>query len=52
MKVYFLLAADERKPSVSWIDKDRLMVVSDAKKSSQPKACKKKEPSIHIVSLP
>ena len=37
---------------VSWISKDQLVVVSDAKKKSQPKACKKKEQSIHIISLP
>ena len=37
---------------VSWMSDDRLVVVSDAKKSSQPKACKKKEQSIHIVTLP
>ncbi len=37
---------------VSWISKKQLVVVSDAKKNSQPKACKKKEQSIHIVELP
>ncbi|MDA3947085.1 MAG: hypothetical protein PF439_10460 [Helicobacteraceae bacterium] len=37
---------------VSWIDAHRLVVVSDAKKKSQPKACQKKEQSIHIVALP
>ena len=36
---------------VSWISKNHLVVVSDAKKKSQPNACKKKEQSIHIVSL-
>ena len=36
---------------ISWIDKQHLVVVSDAKKKSQPKACKKKEQSIHVVSL-
>lgn len=36
---------------VSWMSDDRLVVVSDARKSSQPKACKKKEQSIHIVAL-
>ena len=37
---------------VSWMGDDRLVVVSDAKKSSQHKVCKKKEQSIHIVALP
>ncbi len=36
---------------VSWISKDRLIVVSDAKKKSQPKSCKMKEQSIHIVTF-
>ena len=37
---------------VAWISEKQLVVVSDAKKSSQPKACKKKEQSIHVVELP
>lgn len=36
---------------VAWINDNQLVVVSDAKKSSQPKACKKKEQSIHVVAL-
>ncbi len=36
---------------VSWIDSQHLVVVSDAKKKSQPKKCKKKEQSIHIVKV-
>ena len=36
---------------VAWISNDQLVVISDAKKNSQPKACKKKEQSIHVVSL-
>ncbi|MGB6019328.1 MAG: hypothetical protein WBF77_07000 [Sulfurimonadaceae bacterium] len=36
---------------VSWINQHQLVVVSDAKKSSQPKRCKKKEQSIHILKF-
>ena len=36
---------------VSWIDESRLVVVSDASKSTQDKRCKKKEQSVHIVSI-
>ena len=36
---------------IAWISKDRLAVVSDAKKKSQPGSCKKKEQSIHIVKF-
>ncbi len=36
---------------VSWIDSQHLVVISDAKKKSQPKRCKKKEQSIHIGHL-
>ncbi len=35
---------------VSWISQNRLVMVSDAKKKKQGKACLKKEQSIHIVS--
>lgn len=37
---------------VSWIDAHRLVVVSDAKKKSQPNTCQKQEQSIHLLSLP
>lgn len=36
---------------VSWIDDNKLVLVSDAKKIDQPVRCKEKEQSIHIVSL-
>ncbi len=36
---------------VSWIDSHHLVAVSDAKKKSQPKSCKMKEQSIHIVTF-
>ncbi|WP_345974906.1 hypothetical protein [Sulfurimonas sp. HSL3-7] len=36
---------------VSWIDNHHLVVVSDAKKKSQPKRCKMKEQSIHLVKF-
>ena len=36
---------------IAWIGKDRLVVVSDAKKKSQSGSCKKKEQSIHIVKF-
>ncbi|MBA1446490.1 MAG: hypothetical protein M3H12_06555 [Chromatiales bacterium] len=36
---------------VSWIATDRLVTVSDAKKGYQHEQCKKKEQSIHIVSM-
>lgn len=36
---------------VSWISKNQLVVVSDAKKKSQPKNCKMKDESMHIVTF-
>ena len=36
---------------VSWIDSHNLVVVSDARKKSQPKRCKMKAQSIHIVKF-
>lgn len=36
---------------VSWIANNRLIVVSDAKKKTQPGECQEKEQSIHIVSM-
>lgn len=37
---------------VSWIENDRLVVVSDArKKKSQPEECLEKDQSIHIISI-
>ena len=36
---------------VSWVANNRLVVVSDAKKKTQPDECQEKEQSIHIVSM-
>ena len=36
---------------ISWITKNKLVVVSDAMKSNQSKRCKKKEQAIHLISL-
>ena len=36
---------------VAWAANNRLVVVSDAKKKTQPDECQEKEQSIHIVSL-
>ena len=36
---------------VSWIDSHHLVVVSDAKKKSQPKQCKMKAQSIHLIKF-
>ncbi len=36
---------------VDWLDNDRLVVVSDSKKSDQNGRCKKRHRSIHIVEL-
>ncbi len=36
---------------VAWIDNRHLVAVSDAKKGDQPKSCKKREQSIHILKL-
>lgn len=37
---------------VSFIDKDHIALVSDRKKSSQPKICNKKDESVHIYRWP
>jgi uncharacterized protein YjiK len=36
---------------VAWVANNRLVVVSDAKKKTQPDECQEKEQSIHIVSM-
>ena len=43
---------DRNLEGVTWLDDDRLVVVSDRGKPDQPGRCARKEQSIHIFRLP
>jgi hypothetical protein len=37
---------------VCWIAEDRIVIVSDRRKSDQPKRCGEKDQSIHVFEIP